>query len=336
MASNHPSDFGKVAVLMGGPSAEREISLKSGAAILMALQASNVNAEAIDVSSDVFEKLQAGGYQRALIALHGPLGEDGCIQGGLEVMGMPYTGSGVMASSICMNKLMTKQIWQGCGIPTPKYRVLSGWSDDEADDDLDEEALVVDLGLPMIFKPISQGSSIGMTKVNSQADIASAWANARTFEKTVIAEQWVEGPEYTVAILEGNPLPLIRLETPHTFYDFDAKYQANDTQYHCPCGLSEELEKQIQLLAVQAFNATEASGWGRVDVMLDKNNQPWFLEVNTVPGMTDHSLVPMAAKAKNINFNELVIKILQTSFKKDSQSITNKMSGNMSGACNVA
>jgi D-alanine-D-alanine ligase len=323
MPKDHKENFGKVAVLMGGPSAEREISLKSGAAILSALQASNVNAEAIDVSSDVFEKLSTGKYERVLIALHGPLGEDGCIQGGLEVMRLPYTGSGVMASSICMNKLMTKQIWQGCGIPTPKYHVLS--------DVLDEDALLTDLGLPMIFKPVSQGSSIGMTKVTSRAEIASAWANARNFEETVIAEQWIEGPEYTVAILEGHALPVIRLETPHTFYDFDAKYQANDTQYHCPCGLSEELEKQIQLLAVQAFAATQATGWGRVDVMLDKNNQPWFLEVNTVPGMTDHSLVPIAAKAKNINFNQLVIKILQTSFKEDSQSETNSASGKVSG-----
>lgn len=330
MSSNN--DFGKVAVLMGGPSAEREISLKSGAAILAALQASNVNAEVIDVSSDVFEKLRAGNYQRALIALHGPLGEDGCIQGGLEVMGLPYTGSGVMASSICMNKLMTKQIWQGSGIPTPKYRVLS----DQPNNELVEEELIAELGLPMIFKPVSQGSSIGMTKVNSQAEIAAAWASAREFEETVIAEQWVEGREYTVAILEGKALPVICLETPHTFYDFNAKYQANDTQYHCPCGLPEIVEKQIQLLSVQAFDATEASGWGRVDVMLDKDDQPWFLEVNTVPGMTDHSLVPMAAQAENINFNELVIKILQTSFKEDSQSASNQMSSNVSGACNEA
>lgn len=321
--SNYANNFGKVAVLMGGPSAEREISLKSGTAIMTALQASNVNAEAIDVSSDVFEELNTGKYERVLIALHGPLGEDGCIQGGLEVMGLPYTGSGVMASSICMNKLMTKQIWQGCGIPTPKYRVLS--------DTLDEDILLAELGLPMIFKPISQGSSIGMTKVNNKAEIATAWANARSFEETVIAEQWVEGPEYTVAILDGKALPVIRLETPNTFYDFDAKYQANDTQYHCPCGLTEELEKKIQLLAVQAFAATHATGWGRVDVMLDKNDQPWFLEVNTVPGMTDHSLVPMAAKAKNINFNELVIKILQTSFKEDSQSEFDQVSATFSG-----
>ena len=328
MAQNNIQQyFGKVAVLMGGPSAEREISLKSGAAILTALKKLNVHAEAIDVSTDVFEKLHSGKYERAFIALHGPLGEDGCIQGGLEVMGVPYSGSGVMASSICMNKLMTKQIWQGCGIPTPKYRVLS--------DELGEDELITELGLPMIFKPVSQGSSIGMTKVNNKAEIASAWASARNYEETVIAEQWVEGREYTVAMLDGNALPVIRLETPRSFYDYDAKYQSNDTQYHCPCGLSEALEKQIQTLAMQAFNATEASGWGRVDVMLDKDDQPWFLEVNTVPGMTDHSLVPMAAKAKNISFNELVIKILQTSFKENSEAVPNQISAQASGVCGV-
>jgi len=319
--------FGKVAVLMGGPSAEREISLKSGAAILTALRESNVHAEAIDVSVDVFEKLQSGKYQRAFIALHGPLGEDGCIQGGLEVIGMPYSGSGVMASSICMNKLMTKQIWQGCGIPTPKYRILG--------DSVDEDELIAELGLPMIFKPVSQGSSIGMTKVSSKAEIASAWVSARQFEESVIAEQWIEGGEYTIAILDGCALPVIRLETPHTFYDYDAKYQSSDTQYHCPCGLTAALEKQIQALAVEAFDVTDASGWGRVDVMLDQHDRPWFLEVNTVPGMTDHSLVPMAAKAKNISFNELIIKILQTSFKEDSEYLSEKLSGQVSGACSA-
>ncbi len=313
--SHSKQDFGKVAVLMGGLSAEREISLKSGAAVLAALKESNVDAEAIDVSRDVFEILNRGRFERVFIALHGPLGEDGCIQGGLEVIGIPYSGSGVLASSICMNKLMTKKIWQGCGIPTPKYRVLSN--------QVNEDELIAELGLPMIFKPVSQGSSIGMTKVNSKTEIASGLACARNFEETVIAEQWVEGREYTVAILDDNALPVIRLETPRSFYDYDAKYQSNETQYHCPCSLPASLEKDIQDLSVQAFNATQATGWGRVDVMLDKDNKAWFLEVNTVPGMTDHSLVPMAAKAKNIGFNELVIKILQTSFKEVSESMFN-------------
>ncbi len=215
-----------------------------------------------------------------------------------------------MASSICMNKLMTKQIWQGFGIPTPKYLKVS--------EVINVDELVKELGLPMILKPVSQGSSIGMNKVNDRNEITAAWSDARQYEETVIAEQWVTGSEYTVAILNGKALPVIRLETPNTFYDYAAKYQSDKTQYLCPCGLEETVEKKIQDLALQAFDATSASGWGRVDVMLDENQQPWFLEVNTVPGMTDHSLVPMAAKAKGISFNDLVIKILQTSFKEDS------------------
>jgi len=300
--------FGKVAVLMGGQSAEREISLKSGNAVLQALLAENIQAEAIDVAEDVFQQLSQGGYSAAFIALHGPLGEDGCIQGGLEVIGLPYSGSGVMASSICMSKSMTKKIWQGCGIPTPTYMLLT--------DTLDEEKLLQEIGLPMIFKPVSQGSSIGMSKVDTKEEISRAWSEARKFEETVIVEQWIEGKEYTVAILNNRALPMIRLETPNSFYDYDAKYQANDTQYHCPCGLPKELETQIQQQALRAFNATSATGWGRVDVMLDENNQALFLEVNTVPGMTDHSLVPMAAKADGICFRDLVVKILQTSLHR--------------------
>ena len=303
-------DFGKVAVLMGGQSAEREISLKSGAAVLNALTERNIEAEAIDVGVDVFEQLRSGNYERAFIALHGPLGEDGSIQGGLDVIGLPYSGSGVMASSICMNKLMTKQIWRGCNIPCPKHKVLTK--------KFNADELVSDIGLPMIFKPVSQGSSIGMTKVNSKDEIASAWKVAREIEDTVIAEQWIDGQEYTVTILNDRALPIIRLETPRTFYDFNAKYESNETKYHCPCGLLESLETKIQDLALQAFRVTEASGWGRVDVILDKDDQPWFLEINTVPGMTDHSLVPMAAKAENISFNELVVKILETSLSKRS------------------
>ena len=299
------SRFGRVAVLMGGCSSERKISLKSGAAVLNALTEMHVDATGVDVSSDVFERLRAGNFDRAFIALHGFLGEDGCIQGGLDVIGMPYSGCGVLASSICMNKWMTKQIWSGYGIPTPRFHILRN--------SIDPDVLIEELGLPMIFKPVSQGSSIGITKVNAKEEIIPAWEHARDLEDAVIAEQWIVGQEYTAAVLVGHVLPLIRLETPRTFYDFDAKYESSDTQYHCPCGLPEALDVKISEQVLQAFQVTGATGWGRVDLMVDTNDQPWFLEVNTVPGMTDHSLVPMAAKAEGVDFNELVIRILETS-----------------------
>ena len=299
------SRFGRVVVLMGGSSSECEISLRSGAAVLKALLEAQVDAVGIDVSSDVFERLRAGNFDRAFIALHGSLGEDGCIQGGLDVIGLPYSGSGVLASGICMNKSMTKQIWSGHGIPTPRYRILK--------DSVDPGALAAEFGLPVILKPVSQGSSIGITKVNTQEEIDTAWEHASSFEGTVIAEQWIEGQEYTVAVLDKHAMPIIRLETPRTFYDFDAKYQSTDTQYHCPSGLPTALESDIKAQVLQAFAATTASGWGRVDLMLDTNEKPWFLEINTVPGMTDHSLVPMAAKAEGIGFVELVLRILETS-----------------------
>lgn len=299
------SRFGKVAVLMGGQSSEREISLRSGAAVLSALREAHVDATGIDASGDVFERLRAGNFDRAFIALHGFLGEDGCIQGGLEMIGLPYSGSGVLASGICMNKRMTKQIWSGHGIPTPGFRIMK--------DSVDPEALVAELGLPMILKPVSQGSSIGVTKVDTREGIVSAWEHARDFEDTVMAEQWIEGKEYTVAVLDDQALPAIRLETPRTFYDFDAKYESGDTRYHCPSGLSAAREAAIKEQVLQAFAATAASGWGRVDLILDSHEQPWFLEINTVPGMTDHSLVPMAAKAQGIGFVELVLRILETS-----------------------
>ena len=299
------SKFGKVAVLMGGCSSERDISLASGSAVLNALTEMHVNASGIDVSGDVFERLRAENFDRAFVALHGYLGEDGCIQGGLDVIGMPYSGCGVLASSICMNKWMTKMIWSGQGIPTPSFRVL--------DESIDADSLVAELGLPMILKPASQGSSIGITKANSKEEIMAAWQCAHDLESTVIAEKWIDGQEYTAAILAGHVLPLIRLETPRAFYDFDAKYHSNDTLYHCPCGLPEAQEMNIKEQSLLAFEVTSATGWGRVDLILDGEGQPWFLEINTVPGMTDHSLVPMAAMAEGMGFNELVIRILGTS-----------------------
>ncbi len=305
MSNSNSQVYGKVAVLMGGDSGERDISLKSGGAVLNALLKNNIDAHGIDVDVHIFEYLQKNKFNRAFIALHGCGGEDGTMQGGLEVIKLPYTGSGVMASGICMDKLMTKSIWQSVGISSPKYLELT-----EA---IGFEDVVSELGVPFVVKPSLEGSSLGIHKVSNQDEFFLATEDASHFKGHLMAEQWIQGQEFTVAILNESALPVIRLETPHTFYDFDAKYQANDTQYILPCGLSVAEESSMQNQALKAFRATGASGWGRVDVMMDENKQSWFLEVNTVPGMTDHSLVPMAAAAVGIDFEALVIKILDTS-----------------------
>lgn len=301
--------FGKVAVLMGGRSAERAISLKSGAAVLQALQQRGVDAHGIDAGDDVLGQLASGDFDRAFIALHGRGGEDGVIQGALETIGLPYTGSGVLGSALGMDKLRCKRLWQSVGLPTPDYEVLRA--------DSDFAHVAQRLGLPVIVKPVHEGSSIGMTRVEQMPALAQAYGAAAQFDGEIIAERWVHGSEYTAAILGRDALPLIRLETPNAFYDFDAKYQANTTRYHCPCGLPPEQEAQLQRLALQAFDAVGASGWGRVDLMLDRDQHPWLIEVNTVPGMTDHSLVPMAAKVAGISFDELVLRILATSLQGD-------------------
>lgn len=304
MAPIDPEKFGKVAVLMGGWSAEREVSLKSGTAVLAAMQQRGIDAHGIDVQRDtVIGDLQQGNYDRAFNILHGPGGEDGVIQGVLEVLGIPYTGSGVMASALAMDKLRTKQLLDGIGLPTPNYMLL--------DEDTDYEYVSANLGLPIMVKPSQQGSSIGMSKVERTEQLHSAWQAAAQFEGAVIAEQWIEGKEYTVAILGDEALPAILLETPRTFYDYEAKYVADDTRYICPCGLSQEQEMQLQRLALSTFQALGARGWGRVDLFIDKQERPWIIELNTLPGMTDHSLVPMAAKAKGISFDELVVRVLQ-------------------------
>ena len=295
---------GRVAVLMGGASAEREISLKSGAAVLSALRAQRIEAHGIDASKDVVEQLVKGHFDRVFIALHGRGGEDGVMQGVLETLGLPYTGSGVLGSALCMDKLMTKRVWQGTGLPTPPFVVLS--------DSVAPEDLVAQIELPCIVKPTLEGSSIGTTKVEHPDQLRDACELAAGFGGSAIAEHWVEGKEYTVAILGEEPLPMIRLQTPRTFYDFEAKYRATDTQYHCPCGLPADQERVLQELALQAFEVTGASGWGRIDLLVDSGGSPWFIEVNTVPGMTDHSLVPMAAAAAGIDFNALVLRILET------------------------
>ena len=302
-------DYGKVVVLMGGHSAEREVSLASGRAVLQALQAAGVDAHALDPAADRFhETLLAGGFAHAFIALHGRGGEDGVIQGMLEVAGIPYTGSGVLGSALGMDKLRTKQVWQSAGIPTPVFTMLGSAT---------EVAAVQDgLQYPVIVKPAHEGSSIGISKVESAAALPEAWQRAAHYDGSVLVEQWIHGVEYTAGILGAEVLPLIRLETPNAFYDYAAKYEADTTQYLIPCGLESVREAELQGLALQAFHAVGANGWGRVDFILDGAGQPWFIEVNTVPGLTDHSLVPMAAQAAGHDFGQLVCRILDTSLEE--------------------
>ena len=305
MNSRRAQDFGRVAVLMGGWSAEREISLLSGEAVLRALQQQAIDAHGVDVDHRVDAALRELEPDRAFIMLHGRGGEDGVIQGLLEAMAIPYTGSGVPGSAIAMDKLRTKQIWTAAGLPTPDYVVL----DSEA---ACSQALQ-QLGLPLIVKPVMEGSSIGMSKVEQADDMLAAWRAAARCGGVVMAEKWVSGTEYTAAILHDRVLPMIRLQTPHAFYDYAAKYEADDTRYLCPCGLDEQREAELAEMMWQAFDRVSASGWGRVDFMLDSAGEPWLIEVNTVPGMTDHSLVPMAAKQAGIGFAQLAIAILETS-----------------------
>ncbi len=296
--------LGKVAVLMGGLSAEREISLQSGNAVLIALQNKGVDAHAVDVDENIINKLMPGNYQRAFIALHGRGGEDGTMQGLLEIMSIPYTGSGVQASSLAIDKLKTKQIWRAMGLPTPDFFIL--------DSEKSCRQALETLGLPLIIKPVLEGSSIGMSKVETYEEMIPAWQLAQQCGGVVIAESWIEGDEYTAAILDGRVLPMIKLKTSHKFYDYDAKYDATDTQYICPCGLSESQELELAVLSKKSFDAVNASAWGRVDFIIDESNQPWLIEVNTVPGMTSHSLVPIAAKQAGISFDDLVLRILRT------------------------
>jgi len=297
-------EFGRVAVLMGGQSAEREVSLKSGRAVLQALRGKGVDAHGVDVGDGVLELLAKGGYQRAFIVLHGRGGEDGVIQGALETIGIPYTGSGVGGSALGMDKYRCKLLWRALGLPTPDFVLLR----DEAG-----LAEAERLGFPLMVKPVHEGSSIGMTRVDSREGLKTAWENAAQYDTEVMVERWIIGGEYTASILGEEVLPLIRLETPHSFYDYDAKYHADTTRYHCPCGLEQPEEQLLRALSMDAFRGVGALGWGRVDLLLDQARQPWLIEVNTVPGMTDHSLVPMAAKVQGIEFDQLVWRILETS-----------------------
>ena len=297
-----PAAFGKVAVLMGGLSAEREISLQSGTAVLAALQRQDVDAHGVDVGRDIVSVLLTGKFDCAFIALHGRRGEDGVMQGLLETLNIPFTGSGVLGSALSMDKVRSKQLWQSIGLPTPSYALLSEASD--------WKAIVESLGLPIAVKPAREGSSLGAARVENAADLEPAWHNAVAFDDAVLAEPWIIGGEYTVGILGGEALPVIRLETTREFYDYSAKYKADDTRYHCPSGLDADRENEIQALALKAFSALGATGWGRIDLMIDTQGQPWLLENNTVPGLTDHSLVPIAAKAAGIEFDELILRIL--------------------------
>jgi D-alanine-D-alanine ligase len=295
------ANFGKVAVLLGGRSAEREVSLKSGHAVLAALQSSGVDAQAFDPAERELAELK--GFDRVFIALHGRYGEDGTIQGALELMGIPYTGSGVLASALAMDKWRTKLVWQAAGVPTPRDALLTAHSN--------FDQVAADLGLPLMVKPASEGSSIGMSKVMRAEDLKMAYELAAKHDRTVIAEQFVAGVEYTAAILGDKALPLIRLETPHTFYDYNAKYIANDTRYICPCELAPQAERAVQSLALKAFELLGCQGWGRADLIVDESGTPYFLELNTSPGMTDHSLVPMAARQAGLSFEQLVLRILE-------------------------
>lgn len=308
LTSTHdPKVFGRVAVLFGGRSAEREVSLKSGAAVLQALQSAGVDAFGIDVGDDLLMRLQGERIDRAFIVLHGRGGEDGTMQGLLECLGIPYTGSGVLASALAMDKLRTKQVWQSLGLSTPRHAALSSM-----DDCL---AAAAELGFPLMVKPAHEGSSIGMAKVDNVDTLVIAWREASRFDSAVLVEQWIKGPEFTVAMLRGEVLPPIALGTPNSFYDYEAKYLSNDTQYRIPCGLSAEKEAELRDLTARACAAIGTRGWARADVMQDGNGTFWLLEVNTVPGMTDHSLVPMAARAAGLDFQQLVLAILADSLE---------------------
>jgi len=302
------ADFGKVAVLLGGDSAERAISLISGGAVLDALRRRGVDAHAFDPGERPVQALVSDGFDRAWNILHGPGGEDGLIQGALEWLGIPYTGSGVLASALTMDKLRTKRVAAGAGLTVPPYVVLGSHADCD-------RALAT-LGLPLMVKPASQGSSVGITKVKAAADLPAAYEAARAVDPWVFAEAFVSGAEYTVSVLQGAALPSIRIQPATEFYDYEAKYFRDDTQYHCPSGLTAAEEQALGAAALATFQVTECHGWGRVDFMRDADGRFYFIEINTTPGMTSHSLVPKAAQQVGIGFDELVWRVLETSFAR--------------------
>jgi len=295
------SGFGKVAVLFGGTSAEREVSLNSGSRVLAALQGQGIDAHPFDPAEQPLDALK--GYDRAFVALHGRHGEDGTIQGALELMHIPYTGSGVMASALGMDKFRTKLLWRAAGLPIPDYALLT------ADSDFDE--VEEELGLPIFVKPAHEGSSIGISKVKERGTLRAAYAEAAKYDSLVIVERGVMGGEYTVGILGDQALPIIKIEPASEWYDYEAKYNRDDTRYLCPCGLPEAKEMEIRKGALEAFRILGGRGWGRVDFLMDEDGNHYFLEVNTAPGMTDHSLVPMAARVNGMEYPALVRRVLE-------------------------
>jgi D-alanine-D-alanine ligase len=301
--------FGKVGVLFGGRSAEREVSNMSGAGVLAALLSKGIDAHAFDPGQRSLAELAAEKFDRVFIALHGRYGEDGSLQGALELLGIPYTGSGVMASSVGMDKITTKIVWLNAGLPTPRYTVLNVQSD--------LAATAADLGLPLIVKPPHEGSTIGITKVSEAGAFQAAYDIAAALDDSVLAEEFVTGREFTVAILGGGAaaraLPIVEIVAPEGNYDYQNKYFTDDTKYHCPAVLPEALTAEMQRIAVEAYRALGCEGWGRVDVLLrERDQKPFLLEVNTSPGMTSHSLVPMAARAEGISYEDLCVEILRT------------------------
>ncbi len=295
--------FGKVAVLFGGSSAEREVSLMSGGAVLAALQGAGVDAHAFDPAERDLHALKEEGFDRVFIALHGRGGEDGTVQGALELMGIPYTGSGVMASALSMDKWRTKMVWLAAGLPTPRYAIL------EADTDWD--AVVRDLGLPIFVKPAHEGSSMGATKVTEATQLRAAWELAARYDSLVIAEEFIAGEELTAPFLEDRVLPLVRIVAPGGNYDYKNKYFTDDTRYDCPCGLPADEEAALQALVMKSAQVLGCRGWGRADLMLTADRRPYLLEMNTSPGMTGHSLVPMSARVAGMSFEALCLRILE-------------------------
>jgi len=298
--------FGRVGLLVGGDSAEREVSLNGGRAIARSFERSGIRHEVFDGALPLFDAIREGRIDRVFNLMHGPGGEDGAIQGALQLLSVPVTGSGLLGSALTMDKIHAKWILERLGIPTAPFEVVTsnGW---------DVDGIVGRFGLPLFVKPAGLGSSIGVSRVTCLEDLAPAIGLALNYGQQALIEKTIVGGEYFAGIIDRTVLPLIRIETPRAFYDYEAKYESDETRYFCPCGLEPELESRLQRQALQAFDALQASGWGRVDFILDADGQPWFLEVNTTPGMTDHSLVPQAAAALGIDFDELVWRILETS-----------------------